>query len=512
MLCEEYYQTDLSEFDRTVFRAFVRPGHPLRRALEAIRWDNFYPLLARYYCPDQGQPAINPVLMLKLEYLRYHHNLSDAQVIEGAATDIAVRYFLQIGVSARLPDPSSLSIFRGRLGREGFRRVFEEVVRMAREHGLVKDRLRIKDASHVIANIAVPSALALVAQMRDKLLAAAEPFDAVRTEGERVNVELLRERTAGQNQEQRLLVRVTHLREILGWVDELTPPEDASTSCVWQTLVQQRRMAHKILADQEAPQSCHRTLSTVDPDARRGRHGEWYEGYLVDILMDADSELITQINVLPAGGDEAADAVALIQQEEQAYGNRVEALSIDGAGFNGRVLRELEDPQGLNVNTFVPPPKEPASPTFTPEDFVEEAEQKCVRCPADQRSTSRHRNKQDTSWIYQFKRSTCQNCPLLSRCMSHAPKGRSGKTIRKNDYEQEYRRARAKAAGAEYAKVRAEHPKVERKLGEILNRHSGRRARYHGQEKVLIQELMAGVATNVKRIMRLLRAPRVAWT
>jgi hypothetical protein len=328
---------------------------------------------------------------------------------------------LQIGVCARLPDPSSLSIFRGRLGRGGFRRVFEEVVRMARKHGLVKDRLRIKDASHVIANIAVPSALALVAQMRDKLLAAAEPFDGVRTEGERVNVELLRERTTGQNQEQRLLARVTHLREILSWVDEVPPPEEA-------------------------------------------------------------------------------------------HDNHVETLSMDGAGFKGRVLRELGDPEGLNVNTFVPPPKEPASPTFTPEDFVEEAEQKCVRCPAGQRSTSRHRNQQDTGWMYQFKRSTCQNCPLLSRCMSHAPKGRSGRTVRKNDYEQEYRRARAKAASAEYAKVRTEHPKVERKLAEMLNRHSGRRARYHGQEKVLIQELMAAVATNVKRIMRLLRAPRAAWT
>ena len=45
--------------------------------------------------------------------------------------------------------------------------------------------LRLKDASHVIADIAVPTTLALVAQARDKLLAAAEPFAAVRVEGER---------------------------------------------------------------------------------------------------------------------------------------------------------------------------------------------------------------------------------------------------------------------------------------------------------------------------------------
>jgi transposase len=510
MLREEYYQVRLTEFDRQVFGKLVPRDHPLRKALQVIRWDDFYPLLAPYYCRDKGQPAIYPVLLLKLEYLRYHANLSDSQVIERAKTDVAFRYFLQMGVSEPLPVPSLLSIFRGRLGREGFRQVFDKVVGMAREHGLVKDRLRLKDASHVIANIAVPSTLALVAEVRDKLLAAAEPFDAVRTEGERINVELVRERTEGQNNEQRLLARVTHLREILAWVDELVPPEDAATDRCWQALVERRRLAHKILADQENPREGHRTLSAVDPDARRGRHGDWYEGYLVDLLVDPDSELITQINVLPADGDEAADAVELIRGEETAQGNDVAALSIDGAGFNGPMLRELEDPDGLNVNTFVPPPKEKPPQTFTPDDFIDDTERGRVTCPAGQTSSYRHRNREDRGWIYQFQRSVCEKCPWLSRCMNHPPQGRSGKTVRKNDYEQEYRRARAKVTTTEYAQVRAEHPKVERKLGEMLNRHGGRRARYHGIEKVSIQEFMAGMATDVKRLVRLLCAPRLA--
>ena len=51
---------------------------------------------------------------------------------------------------------------------------------------------------------------------------------------------------------------------------------------------------------------------------------------------------------------------------------------------------------------------------------------------------------------------------------------------------------------------------VERKLGEMLNRHGGRRAHYWGTDKVLVQELMAGLATNVKRIVRWQRAPTVA--
>ena len=43
---------------------------------------------------------------------------------------------------------------------------------------------------------------------------------------------------------------------------------------------------------------------------------------------------------------------------------------------------------------------------------------------------------------------------------------------------------------------------MERKLGEILNRHGGRRARYRGSAKTLAQELMASTTTNIKRIIQ----------
>jgi transposase len=489
----------LSEFDLQVFETFVPRDHHLRKALAVIPWDDFHEILAPYYSPDQGRPSGPPVLMLKLEYLRYHYGLSDRQVIERAKPDLAFRYFLQVDANYLLPDPSLLCLFRGRLGQDGFRKVFRQVVSFAREHGLVKDRLRLKDASHVIADIAIPTTLALVAQARDKLLAAAEPFEPVRVEGERVNVELLREANASRNAEERLVARVTHLREILAWADEMVPPADTASNPQWQTFLQQREAAHKILADQDNPKAGDRVRSTVDPEVRRSKHGEWYDGYQVDISMDADSELITEINVLSANGDEAADTVELVRQEEAAHGNDIQAISIDGVGFNGPLLRELEDPKDLAINAFTPPPKERETEIFTPDDFTKDEQQ--VRCPAGKTSRYRERDRRDRGWIYRFTKTTCQSCPLLNRCMAHPPKGVYGKTVRKTDYETEFRRAREKANTAEYQAVRQEHPMVERKLGEMLNLHGGRHTPYRGRWKTLIHELMAGMATNVKRMI-----------
>lgn len=505
MLCERSYQFPLSEFDHRVFESFVPADHFARRALKAVPWDDFHEVLAPYYSPDQGRPSESPVLMLKLEYLRYQFNLSDRQVIERASTDMGFRYFLQVDVHHQLVDPSSLCLFRGRLGVEGFRQVFNRVVQTAREQGLVKDRLRIKDATHIIAEIAIPTTLGLVAQIRDKLLCAAQPFDPVRVEGERVNIELLRERTPQLSAEERLVARVTHLREILAWVDDLTPPQDASTPKPWLTLLECRDLAHKILADQEHPEAGDRIRSVVDPEVRRSKHGAWYDGYLVDLLMDADSELITQINVLAANGDEGADAPLLVRQEEAAQGNDVQALSIDGAGFNGPVLRELEEPEGLALNVFVPPKKEPERQDFTAGRFTEDQAAGTITCPAGQ--TSRYRTRDGRGWTYRFARATCDACPLVSQCMKHPGQGAFGKTVNKSDYEKEYRRVREKACMPEYAAVRREHHKIERKLGEVMNRHKGRHTPYRGATKVLIHELMACMVTNVKRIVRLGCAP-----
>ena len=77
MLCAQYYCPRLSKFDLDVFGALIPPDHYLRRALQAIAWDDFYDILAPYYQADVGRPAESPVMMLKLEYLRYHDRLSD---------------------------------------------------------------------------------------------------------------------------------------------------------------------------------------------------------------------------------------------------------------------------------------------------------------------------------------------------------------------------------------------------------------------------------------------------
>jgi transposase len=496
----------MSAADRALYERVVPEEHFLRRLLKAIEFESFRPLLLSVYSPDMGRRPLDPVILLKLEVLARQYNLSDREVIAGARYNLTYRLFLGLSLESPLPHHTLLTYFRRRLGAERVQQVFDALVGQARRLGLVKDRLRLKDATHIIATIAVPSTIRLVAQVRDQMLEALQPFASARVAEEEQRAEAIRLRTEDAKDDERLVQRVNHLQALLAWADEVPhqPAFVQAAAASQDKLRQALELAHKVLADRQDPKAGDKVVSVVDPDARAGRHGDFYRGYLLDVAMDADSEVITAINVLPANGNEGADAVQLIRQEEQAQGNDVQALSIDGAGYRGPLLRELTDPAGLNLEVFTPPKELPPPKGFPPERFsLTVLDGKAtLTCPAGQTTQIRGRTRCDTGYQYQFKEVQCSGCLLREACL--AQPGHRSRTVIKNEYEAEYATAQAKARTPEYAQTRRRHGAIERKLAELVRRHDARHTRYRGQPKVLYQGIVTGLVVNMKRIVRLL--------
>jgi len=210
-----------SDSERTLYETIVPEEHFLRRLLQAIDFESFRPLLTSAYCPDQGRPPWDPVILLKLEVLARHYRLSDREVIAGARFNIAYRMFLGLSLTSPLPHPTSMTYFRHRLTAERLQPVFDALVGQARRLGLVKDRLRLKDATHIIANIAVPSTIRLVAEVRDQLLEAVRPFASERASEEEQRAAAIRLGTEEAKDEERLVQRVAHLRAVVAWADEV---------------------------------------------------------------------------------------------------------------------------------------------------------------------------------------------------------------------------------------------------------------------------------------------------
>jgi transposase/DnaJ-domain-containing protein 1 len=495
----------LTELDREIFDATVPADHYLRRVMEVVDFERFRELLISRYSRSMGRPPIEPLLLLKLEFLQYQYDLSDREVIAQTCVNMAYRLFLGLSLHSPLPDPSLLSKFRGRLGAQVHQEVFHDLIAQARQLGLVKDQLRLKDATHILANIALPSTLQLVAQTREQLLEAARPYAPDRVAQEEAEAVRVRTSTAGLPDQERLLHRVTHLRAMVTWADELLGDLERQSAAVDMRLPRLREaldLAHKVLHDRDDSKAPDKVVSVHDPEARNGWHHQWFAGYLLDASVDPHSEFITAVDVLPPSADEAANATALIEQEEQAHGNDIKALSIDSVGFRGDLLKQWTDPEGLNLEVIVPPKEPPPSSVFPPEAFTLNSAGDELTCPAGKTTHKRQRNTNDTGWKYRFSARQCAGCPLREQCLQE-PKKTKSRCVIKNEYEETYRAAREKAKTARYQEVRRQHPLIERKLGEMVRWHDCRHARYWGRAKVLIQALMTGLVVNVKRFVKL---------
>jgi transposase len=514
MLKAEYYSAP-SELDVMIFEKLIPAEHYLRKLKAVIDFEPLRALVAECYAAGLGAPAEDPVRLLKLSLLQFHYDLSDSQVIRQAQVNVAFRFFLDVSLESALPVPSLLSQFRTRLGSERFTRVFNEIVRQARAHGLVKDRLRLKDATHVIANVAIPSTIRLVAQVRERVLTAAECFAAAEVATKRREVETVRQTTADLGEEQRLLARVAYLREVVAWGEPWQQRLDEAAQAA-QPLATEKQvqafgaalnLAHKVLNDRE-PEAKDKLRSLVEPEVRTGKHGDYYDGYLLDVSMDADSDLLCALDVLPANGDEAANAKALITSEEAAQGNDIASLSMDRIGYRGDVLAALGDAEeGPQLTVYVPPIDwTTAHPElFAPAAFTLNETQDEICCPGGATSRWRKRTRYGHGWQFRFRASQCRACPLRAQCV--APQTTGGRTVTKSDYAEHYQAAQHRAQTPAYRAVRREHPRIERKLAELVRWHGARRVRYRGRLRVKIQYLLTAVVVNCKRIVHLLSLP-----
>jgi len=132
-----------------------------------------------------GRPSIDPVVFFKLHLIMFFENLrSERKLIEIASLNLAHRWYLGYQLDESLPDHSSLSTIRARLGLPVFRRFFETIVAQCAKAGLVRGNELIFDATKVRANASMDSltpALRLVVDDHLAALAQAEsPKEASR--------------------------------------------------------------------------------------------------------------------------------------------------------------------------------------------------------------------------------------------------------------------------------------------------------------------------------------------
>lgn len=127
--------------------------HLLIRLNDNIDLSFIEEIVSDCYCHDNGRPAYHPVIMLKILFLQTLYNESDEKIIEAVDTNILFRYFSGLSLEDDIPDRTLLGKFKSRLGEEKFNEIFNRIVGLAKEAGMVDNRLRLIDCTAVKADV-----------------------------------------------------------------------------------------------------------------------------------------------------------------------------------------------------------------------------------------------------------------------------------------------------------------------------------------------------------------------
>lgn len=140
--------------------------HLLMRMQRVIDFSFITPLVEDCFS-ELGRHAYPPVLMVKLLLLQTLCDLSERDVVEQADTNLLFRAFLERSLDDDIPHWTLLGKFRERLGEERFTDLFNRVVILAKEAGLLDEKLRIIDSSAIVAKVDVARHLGAAANTDD---------------------------------------------------------------------------------------------------------------------------------------------------------------------------------------------------------------------------------------------------------------------------------------------------------------------------------------------------------
>jgi len=141
--------------------SFVAEDHFLRRIDRILDLSFVHQLTAGRYSDGKGRPSIDPEVFFRMQLVTYFCNISsERQLCVDVHHDLAYRWFCHLSLEDEVPDHSSLTKIRDRLGEEIFEIVFRKIVEQCMEKGLVKEECRVMTDATLIAADASLNSLA----------------------------------------------------------------------------------------------------------------------------------------------------------------------------------------------------------------------------------------------------------------------------------------------------------------------------------------------------------------
>jgi transposase len=426
---------------------WVTDDHPARVFSDLI---DRLPIAGFKDAAVEGRPRYDTRMMLKVLLWAYANGIRASRKIEDRLHSDVVFMWLS---GRSTPDFRTICDFR-QCNQAAIDRLFAEVIVLAKTLGLVRLGILALDGTKVRASAGVKSfkrvkewrrALAEARQKVAEILAAAEAED-------RADDEQYGRDKRGDELPQGLLdarERVARIEKVLATVDENT--KDSLK------------------------------VSSTDTDARfMHTPGGSMPAFNAQVVVTRDQLIVhADVTTEPIDCNQVKPA---LEGVERTVGDKPDKLLADAGYRGGPNLRLLEE---AKVDGYLPETEEKNigkerrnyPDLYGKTEFRYDKEQGCYICPAGQVLRPKTRKRVSTRYsgseatVYHAPRGACLACPQREKCTKVRTK--AGRTITRDDYEEERLRMRQKLATKEGRAIYAKRKcMVEPAIGQlkIVNR------------------------------------------
>lgn len=381
------------------------------------------------YCKNNGRPPISPSLLAMATILQFYRDLSDREMERACMFDIEVKFALGFQLDERPFDHSSLGDFRKRLLKNGKEKeVFDRIL----EH-LIKARLIKKneiqriDATHVVADVAIPTMVTLVKKGIYEILKPlvkrhkathqeiAEAIDLAEYSKKEVNHDAPG-RLDIDNRKKKLVEVVADARTILEQVKGIKGDDILD-----RQVEMLKRILQENIADDESGTPKEREykdkpqdilVSPVDPDARYGAKSNTkrFTGYKANVTETVESRFITNIKAMRGNRHDGSNMVEAVIEQKGQHGLQPEKLIGDTAYGDGISRKDLQA-EGTMV---VAPLKEKngrSKAVYPKSMFHYDEANNLLTCPTGVTTKQSFWDRQKEIRMFHFPLTECGKCP-----------------------------------------------------------------------------------------------------
>jgi transposase len=482
----------------------IPKGHPVRTVNEIVTKLDIEPLLKAYHI--KGSSSYHPQLLLKVLVYGYVTNIYSSRKLAAACRESV--YFMWLS-SMSYPDHNTINRFRGVRLKHALRSVFEDVVKLLADEGVLSIEQINTDGTKIEANAnkytfvwkksiqnnkeKIKKQLTEIWQYAQQIALdedrMPEPPDLSTIDSEKVNavVEKLNEKLAGKDNVDK------KVRAKLGYITRNFPANMVKYE------------------QQEAILGSRNSYSKTDPDATFMRmkedhmlNGQLKPGYNVQISTSNQFIVNYTIHHNPT---DTSTLSAHIAQHEASFGAAPKTLTADagyGSEENYTLLEQKQITPFVKYGMFDREQNETQGSKypFAAGKLYYNQQKDCYICPMGQimNYIGESQNKTSTGFVQTAKRyqaQNCANCPLNGAC--HKSKGNRIIEINENLKRQKKRAHELLNSEEGIQRRKKRCYDVESVFANIKQNHGVRRFMLRGKEKVAIEWGLLAIAQNIRK-------------